>query len=65
MRWFKRLIAVAVLSMSTALAGGGGDIGNAVVGAVADARGKGIPILYIAPAGLYDAASPTAARRGS
>jgi NitT/TauT family transport system substrate-binding protein len=44
-----------------ALAGGGGDIGNAVVGSVADARGKGIPILYIAPAGLYDAASPTAA----
>jgi len=44
-----------------ALAGGGGDIGNAVVGSVADARGKGIPIVYIAPAGLYDAASPTAA----
>ena len=44
-----------------ALAGGGGDIGNAVVGSVADARGKGIPILYIAPAGLYDHASPTAA----
>jgi NitT/TauT family transport system substrate-binding protein len=44
-----------------ALAGGGGDIGNAVVGSVADARGKGIPILYIAPAGLYDSASPTAA----
>jgi NitT/TauT family transport system substrate-binding protein len=44
-----------------ALAGGGGDIGNSVVGAVADARSKGIPILYIAPAGLYDSASPTAA----
>jgi NitT/TauT family transport system substrate-binding protein len=44
-----------------ALAGGGGDIGNAVVGSVADARGKGIPILYIAPAGLYDSAAPTAA----
>jgi NitT/TauT family transport system substrate-binding protein len=44
-----------------ALAGGGGDIGNAVVGSVADARAKGIPILYIAPAGLYDSASPTAA----
>ena len=44
-----------------ALAGGGGDIGNSVVGSVADARSKGIPILYIAPAGLYDAASPTAA----
>ena len=44
-----------------ALAGGAGDIGNAVVGSVADARGKGIPILYIAPAGLYDAKSPTAA----
>jgi NitT/TauT family transport system substrate-binding protein len=44
-----------------AIAGGGGDIGNAVVGTVADARGKGIPVLYLAPAGLYDAASPTAA----
>src|ERR1700722_10370036 len=44
-----------------ALAGNGGDIGTAVVGSVADARGKGIPILYIAPAGLYDAKSPTAA----
>jgi NitT/TauT family transport system substrate-binding protein len=44
-----------------AIAGGGGDIGNAVVGTVADARGKGIPILFLAPAGLYDAASPTAA----
>jgi NitT/TauT family transport system substrate-binding protein len=44
-----------------ALVGGGGDIGNAVVGSVADARGKGIPVLFIAPAGLADAASPTAA----
>jgi NitT/TauT family transport system substrate-binding protein len=44
-----------------AIAGGGGDIGNAVVGSVADARSKGIPILFIAPAGLYDAKSPTAA----
>jgi NitT/TauT family transport system substrate-binding protein len=44
-----------------ALAGGGGDIGNAVVGSVADARGKGIPIRYIAPAGLYDSTSPTSA----
>ncbi len=44
-----------------AIAGGGGDIGNAVVGTVADARSKGLPILYIAPAGLYDKASPTAA----
>jgi NitT/TauT family transport system substrate-binding protein len=44
-----------------ALAGGGGDIGNAVVGSVADARGKGIPVLFMAPAGLADAASPTAA----
>lgn len=44
-----------------ALAGGGADIGNAVVGSVADARGKGIPVLFIAPAGLADAASPTAA----
>ncbi len=44
-----------------ALAGGAGDIGNAVVGAVADARAKGIPVLFIAPAGLSDIASPTAA----
>ena len=44
-----------------AIAGGGGDIGNAVVGSVADARSKGIPVLFIAPAGLYDAKSPTAA----
>jgi NitT/TauT family transport system substrate-binding protein len=44
-----------------ALAGGGGDIGNSVVGSVSDARGKGIPIMFIAPAGLSDSASPTAA----
>jgi NitT/TauT family transport system substrate-binding protein len=44
-----------------AIAGGGGDIGNSVVGSVADARGKGIPVLFIAPAGLADASSPTAA----
>ena len=44
-----------------ALAGGGGDIGNSVVGSVSDARGKGIPILFIAPAGMSDAAEPTAA----
>ena len=44
-----------------AVAGGGGDIGNAVVGSVSDARGKGIPVLFIAPAGLSDMASPTAA----
>jgi NitT/TauT family transport system substrate-binding protein len=44
-----------------ALVGGGGDIGNSVVGSVADARGKGIPVLFFAPAGLSDIASPTAA----
>ena len=44
-----------------AIAGGGGDIGNSVVGSLADARAKGIPVLYFAPAGLYDAVSPTAA----
>jgi NitT/TauT family transport system substrate-binding protein len=44
-----------------ALAGGGADIGNAVVGSVADARSKGIPVLFLAPAGLSDMASPTAA----
>jgi NitT/TauT family transport system substrate-binding protein len=44
-----------------AIAGGGGDIGNSVVGSVVDARAKGIPVLFFAPAGLYDAQSPTAA----
>jgi NitT/TauT family transport system substrate-binding protein len=44
-----------------ALAGGGGDIGNSVVGSVADARGKGIPVLFLAPAGMSDISSPTAA----
>lgn len=44
-----------------ALAGGGGDIGNSVVGSVADARAKGIPVLFLAPAGMSDIASPTAA----
>jgi NitT/TauT family transport system substrate-binding protein len=44
-----------------AIAGGGGDIGNSVIGSVTDARAKGIPVLFFAPAGLYDAVSPTAA----
>jgi NitT/TauT family transport system substrate-binding protein len=44
-----------------AIAGGGGDIGNSVIGSVTDARAKGIPVLFFAPAGLYDATSPTAA----
>jgi NitT/TauT family transport system substrate-binding protein len=44
-----------------AIAGGGGDVGNSVVGTLADARAKGIPIIYFAPAGLYDSSSPTAA----
>lgn len=44
-----------------AIAGGGGDVGNSVVGSLADARAKGIPVLYFAPSGLYDATSPTAA----
>jgi NitT/TauT family transport system substrate-binding protein len=44
-----------------AIAGGGGDVGNSVVGSLADARSKGIPVIYFAPAGLYDATSPTAA----
>jgi NitT/TauT family transport system substrate-binding protein len=44
-----------------AIAGGGGDVGNSVVGSLADARAKGLPVLYFAPAGLYDATSPTAA----
>ena len=44
-----------------AIAGGGGDIGNSVVGSVTDARAKGIPVLFFAPAGLYDSSSPTAA----
>lgn len=44
-----------------ALAGGGGDIGNSVVGSLADARAKGIPVLIFAPAGMSDIKSPTAA----
>lgn len=44
-----------------AIAGGGGDVGNSVVGTLADARAKGIPVIYFAPAGLYDSTSPTAA----
>ena len=44
-----------------AIAGGGGDVGNSVVGSLADARAKGIPVIYFAPAGLYDSTSPTAA----
>ena len=44
-----------------ALAGGGGDIGNCVVGSLADARAKGIPVLFFAPAGMSDIKSPTAA----
>ena len=44
-----------------ALAGGGGDIGNSVVGSLADARAKGIPVLFFAPAGMSDIKSPTAA----
>ena len=44
-----------------AIVGGGGDIGNSVIGSVTDARAKGLPVLFIAPAGLYDKSSPTAA----
>lgn len=44
-----------------AIAGGAGDVGNAVVGAVSAARARGIPVRFIAPAGLYLDASPTSA----
>jgi NitT/TauT family transport system substrate-binding protein len=43
-----------------AIAGGGADIGNSVIGSVADARSKGIPVLFVSPAGLYSEKSPTA-----
>lgn len=44
-----------------ALAGGAGDIGNSVIGSAAQARSKGIPVRFIAPAGLFVAAEPTSA----
>jgi NitT/TauT family transport system substrate-binding protein len=44
-----------------ALAGGAGDIGNSVIGSAAQAREKGIPVRFIAPAGLYVDATPTSA----
>jgi NitT/TauT family transport system substrate-binding protein len=43
------------------LAGGAGDIGNSVVGSAAQARSKGIPVRFIAPAGLFVGAEPTSA----
>ena len=42
----------------SAVVSGSGDIGNATVSAVANARAKGLPVLFIAPGGLYDAGSP-------
>ncbi|HXP94674.1 MAG TPA: ABC transporter substrate-binding protein [Candidatus Binatia bacterium] len=44
-----------------ALAGGAGDIGNSVIGSAAQARRRGIPVRFIAPAGLYVDATPTSA----
>src|SRR6185312_2408628 len=44
-----------------ARAGGAGDIGNSVIGSAAQAREKGIPVRFIAPAGLYVDATPTSA----
>lgn len=43
------------------LAGGAGDIGNSVIGSAAQARSKGIPVRFIAPAGLFVGAEPTSA----
>jgi NitT/TauT family transport system substrate-binding protein len=44
-----------------ALVGGAGDIGNSVIGSAAQARTKGIPVRFIAPAGLFVASEPTSA----
>lgn len=45
----------------SALVGGAGDIGNSVIGAAANAHSKGINLQFVAPAGMYDDAAPTAA----
>jgi len=42
------------------LVGGAADIGNSVIGSAAQARTKGIAVRFIAPAGLFVAAEPTA-----
>jgi NitT/TauT family transport system substrate-binding protein len=44
-----------------ALAGGSADIGNSVIGAAAQARSRGIPVRFVAPAGLYVDTTPTSA----
>lgn len=44
-----------------ALSGGAGDIGNSVIGSAAQARSKGIPVRFIAPAGLFVGTAPTSA----
>lgn len=43
----------------SAIAGGAGDVGNAVVGSVAAARERGINVRFIAPAGMYVSTHPT------
>jgi NitT/TauT family transport system substrate-binding protein len=45
----------------SSLVGGAGDIGNSVIGSAAQARAKGIPLRFIAPAGLFVASEPTSA----
>jgi NitT/TauT family transport system substrate-binding protein len=42
-----------------ALAGGGADIGNSVVGSAVAARSRGIAVSFLAPAGLWLNTSPT------
>jgi NitT/TauT family transport system substrate-binding protein len=46
-------------AITAAIASGAGDVGNSAVVPVADARAKGIPVLFISPAGLFDLKSPT------
>jgi NitT/TauT family transport system substrate-binding protein len=43
-----------------AVASGGADIGNSVVGSVVAARSRGINVKFFAAAGLYSATAPTA-----
>ena len=42
-----------------ALAGGGADIGNSVVGSAVAARSRGVAVSFLAPAGLWLSTSPT------
>jgi len=44
----------------SAVVGGSVDIGNSVVGSAVAARAHGVPVKFLAPGGLYLAATPTA-----